>query len=145
MKVVLERVSEAKVVVKHEVVGAIGKGLMILVGFTHGDNEEKIKKMVHKISNMRIFEDENGKMNRSILDVTGSILSISQFTLYANTENGRRPSFEKQLPFEEAKKCYQLFNFELRNQNIPVEEGIFGEHMEVDHINDGPVTILLED
>lgn len=145
MRAVLERVSSAKVTVHHQVVGSISHGLMILVGFTHNDQLENIQRMVQKIVHLRIFEDENNKMNLSLLDVRGSILSISQFTLYANTENGRRPSFEKQLSYEEAKKCYTMFNQELRKHNIKVEEGIFGKHMEVDHINDGPVTILLED
>lgn len=145
MRVIIERVSSANVKINNIINGEIGHGYLLLVGFTTGDNIEKIDKMAKKIVNLRIFADENGKMNRSIIELKGSILSISQFTLYANTDNGRRPSFEKQLNYEESLNLYHMFNEKLRSFDIKVEEGIFGEHMVVDHINDGPVTIILEE
>ena len=117
---------------------------MLLVGFTYGDSEKEIDYMVDKIVHLRIFDDENGVMNQSLLDVSGSILSISQFTLYADTRKGRRPSYIKALNGDEAKGLYQLFNQKLRSAVELVEEGIFGADMKVDFINDGPVTIILE-
>lgn len=144
MRVVVQRCMKASVQVENNTVGSIGKGLMLLVGFTYGDSEKEIDYMVDKIVHLRIFDDENGVMNQSLLDVSGSILSISQFTLYADTRKGRRPSYIKALNGEEAKGLYQLFNQKLRNAVELVEEGIFGADMKVDFINDGPVTIILE-
>ena len=135
---------KASVQVENNTVGSIGKGLMLLVGFTYGDSEKEIDYMVDKIVHLRIFDDENGVMNQSLLDVSGSILSISQFTLYADTRKGRRPSYIKALNGDEAKGLYQLFNQKLRSAVELVEEGIFGADMKVDFINDGPVTIILE-
>ena len=129
--------------VENKIVGKIDKGLMLLVGFTYGDTEKEIDYLIDKIVHLRIFDDENGVMNQSLLDVSGSILSISQFTLYADTRKGRRPSYIKALNGEEANTLYQLFNQKLRQFTI-VEEGIFGADMKVDFINDGPVTIILE-
>ena len=143
MRVVVQRVSEASVLVDGHIVGKVGKGLMLLVGFTEGDNIEKIKYMVNKIINLRIFDDENGIMNKSVLDVGGNILSVSQFTLYASTVKGNRPSYVKALNGEEAIELYKQFNSLLR-EHVPVEEGIFGANMKVSLINDGPVTILME-
>ena len=143
MRVVVQRTKKSSVSVDEEVVGKIDKGLMLLVGFTEGDNIEKIKYMVNKIINLRIFDDENGIMNKSILDVSGSILSISQFTLYADTKKGNRPSYVKALNGEEAIELYKLFNLELK-KHVHVEEGIFGADMKVSLVNDGPVTIILE-
>lgn len=144
MRVVVQRCMKASVQVENNTVGSIGKGLMLLVGFTYGDSEKEIDYMVDKIVHLRIFDDENGVMNQSLLDVSGSILSISQFTLYADTRKGRRPSYIKALNGDEAKTLYQLFNQKLRSAVELVEEGIFGADMKVDFINDGPVTIILE-
>ena len=144
MKVVVQRCMKASVRVENNIVGSIGKGLMLLVGFTYGDSEEEIDYMVDKIVHLRIFDDENGVMNQSLLDVGGSILSISQFTLYADTRKGRRPSYIKALNGDDPKALYQLFNQKLRSTVKLVEEGIFGADMKVDFINDGPVTIILE-
>ena len=143
MRVVLQRSLESKVEVEGKVTGSIDNGLVILVGFTEGDNVEKIDYMVNKIVNLRIFDDENGVMNKSLLDVGGSILSISQFTLYANTEKGRRPSYVDALRGEESIKLYDLFNEKLR-EFVKVETGIFGADMKVSITNNGPVTIVME-
>lgn len=150
MKVILQRCYDASVTVDNKCVGSIDKGLMLLVGFTEGDTVKEINYMVDKIINLRIFNDENGVMNKSLVDVNGDILSISQFTLYADTRKGRRPSYVKALGGEEATKLYDLFNNVLRselqkiNKNAKVEEGIFGADMKVKFTNDGPVTIVLE-
>ena len=130
--------------VDKKVIGEIKKGLMLLVGFTEGDNKETIIKMINKIINLRIFDDENGVMNKSLLDTKGSILSISQFTLYADTRKGRRPSYLNALRGEEATKLYDEFNKLLRDNNIKVETGQFGADMKVRFTNDGPVTIILD-
>ena len=144
MKVVLQRSLNSKVEVDNKIVGSIDKGLVILVGFTSGDDIEKIDYMVNKIVNLRIFDDENGVMNKSIIDVGGSILSISQFTLYADTTKGRRPSYIKALNGEKATILYDEFNNKLRKTGINIETGIFGADMKVNIINDGPITIMLE-
>lgn len=144
MKVVVQRCKRAKVSVNNQVVGAINEGVMLLVGFTPNDSLKEIKYLADKVINLRIFDDENGVMNKSLKDVNGSILSISQFTLYADTSRGRRPSYIKALNGKEASNLYDKFNEELKNHNIHVETGIFGSEMEVDFINDGPITIILE-
>ena len=144
MKVVVQRALDASVEVDKKVIGEIKKGLMLLVGFTEGDNKETIVKMINKIINLRMFDDENGVMNRSLLDTKGSILSISQFTLYADTRKGRRPSYLNALRGEEATKLYDEFNKLLRDNNIKVETGQFGADMKVRFTNDGPVTIILD-
>ena len=144
MKVVLQRVDYAKCTVDGVITGAIDKGYMLLVGFTHSDNEEKLKKAAKKISGLRIFEDENHKMNLNIDAVKGSILSISQFTLYANTNEGNRPAFVDAMEPVKAKELYLKFNEELRTYGLRVEEGIFGAHMDIELLNSGPVTILYE-
>ena len=143
MKVVVQRSKKSSVEVDNVVVGSIDKGLVVLVGFTHGDDIHDIEYLVDKIINLRIFDDENGVMNKSILDVNGSILSISQFTLYADTLKGRRPSYVNALKNIEAKPLYDLFNEKLR-EKIKVETGIFGGDMKVAITNDGPVTIIME-
>ena len=143
MKVLVQRVKESNVKVDSKVVGSIEYGYMLLVSFTEGDNENTIDYMINKILNLRIMDDENHIMNKNILDVGGSILSISQFTLYADTKKGNRPSYIKALNGEEAIKLYDLFNKKL-SQYIHVETGIFGADMSVSLINDGPVTIMLE-
>ncbi|MBE6160580.1 MAG: D-tyrosyl-tRNA(Tyr) deacylase [Lactobacillales bacterium] len=144
MKVLVQRSLNSSVSVDNKIVGKIDNGLVLLVGFTYADTIEDIKYLVKKVINLRIFDDENGIMNKSIIDVGGSILSISQFTLYADTKKGNRPSYINALNGEEATKLYDLFNEELRNNDIKVETGIFGSDMKVSIINDGPVTIILE-
>ena len=143
MRVLVQRCDEAKVSVDNKVVGSIDKGMVILVGFTHTDTSANIDYMVDKVLNLRIYDDEFGVMNKSILDTKGSILSISQFTLYADARKGRRPSYADALNGELATKLYDEFNEKLRKQ-IHVETGIFGAEMKVSLINDGPVTIALE-
>ena len=143
MRVLVQRCDEAKVSVDNKVVGSIDKGMVILVGFTHTDTSANIDYMVDKVLNLRIYDDENGVMNKSILDTKGSILSISQFTLYADARKGRRPSYADALNGELSTKLYDEFNEKLRKQ-IHVETGIFGAEMKVSLINDGPVTIALE-
>lgn len=144
MKVIVQRSLKASCIVDNLITGKIDFGYMLLVGFTHNDNIEKIKKMVKKIINLRVFQDENDKMNLSIKNVGGSILSISQFTLYADATNGNRPSFVNAMSPVEAEKFYHIFNTLLREEGIRVEEGIFGADMHIDFINQGPVTIILE-
>ena len=143
MKAVVQRANNAKVMVDGKTVGKIDSGLMILVGFTATDGIEQITKMAHKVLNLRIFPDENGIMNKSVLEVGGSILSVSQFTLYADTKKGNRPSYIKALNGAEAKKLYDKWNEELKKE-ISVETGIFGEDMDVTFTNVGPTTILME-
>ncbi len=144
MKVVLQRVSSASCTVNGVVTGSIEKGYMLLVGFTHTDTIDNLTKAVKKISGLRIFEDENEKMNLNLETVKGKILSISQFTLYANTNEGNRPSFVDAMKPEPAKELYLKFNQMLREKGFTVEEGIFGAHMEIRLLNDGPVTICYE-
>ena len=143
MRVLVQRSLKSSVSVNDEVVGSIDKGLVLLVGFTEGDNSQKIDYLVNKILNLRIFDDENGVMNKSILDVGGSILSVSQFTLYADTKKGNRPSYVNALGGDKATLLYDEFNKKL-NEHIHVETGIFGADMKVSITNDGPITILLE-
>ena len=144
MKIVLQRVKEASVTIDGEIHGAIGKGYMILVGFNEEDNHEIIDRLVEKVIHLRVFEDENQKMNRSLLDVEGSILSISQFTLYADCRKWRRPSLINAAKPDISSPLYDYFNECLRNQGIHVETGIFGADMKCALINDGPVTIVLD-
>ncbi len=144
MKLVIQKVKESSVTINQEVVGEIGEGLMVLVGFTNGDNQQIIDKMINKLIHLRIFIDENEKMNLSLLDVKGSILSISQFTLYAGCKKGRRPSFIDAARPETASPLYDYFNEALVAQGIKVEKGVFGADMKVSLINDGPITIVLD-
>lgn len=144
MKVVVQRVNKASVVVSKKEVGKIDKGLLIFVGFTHNDNIDNIKYIVNKIINLRIFDDESGVMNLSIKDKNYEILSVSQFTLYADTKKGNRPSYINSLNYIEAEKLYNLFNDELRKTGLKVETGIFRSDMNVSLENDGPVTIIME-
>lgn len=144
MRVLVQRCDKALVRVNDNVVGSINKGLMILVGFTEGDNFDTIKYMTDKVVNLRVFDDENGIMNKSLLDKSFSILSVSQFTLYGDASKGRRPSYVNALNGSLAKPLYDKFNEELRKYGVEVETGIFGADMKVELINDGPVTIMLE-
>ncbi len=143
MRVVVQRSKYSKVEVDSKLVNEIPFGLVLLVGFTEGDSEKEIEKIAKKIVNLRIFDDENGVMNKSILDVGGQILSISQFTLYGDATKGNRPSYIKALNGKEAIKLYESFNMEL-NKYVKTLSGVFGADMEVSILNDGPVTILLE-
>ena len=144
MRVVLQRVSHASVTVEEKVIGKIQRGFLLLVGVTHDDAMEDMEYLVRKIVQMRIFEDEEGKLNRSIQDIGGEILSVSQFTLYADTKKGNRPSFSKAAPGDVALEMFEQFNGLLRDTGIPVEKGQFGADMKVELLNDGPVTILLD-
>lgn len=144
MRVVLQRVKHAKCTVDNDITGEIDKGYLLLVGFTNDDNEEKIAKAVKKIIGLRIFEDQNGKMNLNLDTVKGDILSISQFTLYANTNEGNRPSFTEAMNPVYAKELYNKFNEKLREANVKVYEGVFGAHMDIELLNDGPCTIIYE-
>ncbi len=144
MKVVVQRVSEASVTIDGEVHGKINQGYLLLVGIQDSDSEEVVRKMADKIYRMRIFVDENDKMNLSLSQVGGEILSISQFTLYADCKKGNRPSFSLAGKPEHAKKMYLYFNEYMRSLGVKVDEGIFGADMKVRLLNDGPVTILLD-
>ena len=144
MKVLVQRVISSEVEVDGRVVGQSGPGLLLFVGFTETDTSKEIDYMVDKVINLRIFDDETGVMNRSLLDINGSILSISQFTLYADASKGRRPSYIKALNGKKATLLYDEFNNKLKNTGIPTETGIFGADMKVSLTNDGPVTIMLE-
>ena len=144
MRVVLQRVAHASVTVEEKVIGKIQRGFLLLVGVTHDDAMEDMEYLIRKIVQMRIFEDEEGKLNRSIQDIGGEILSVSQFTLYADTKKGNRPSFSKAAPGDVAVEMFEQFNGLLRDTGIPVETGQFGADMKVELLNDGPVTILLD-
>ncbi len=144
MKLLIQRSKKSKVLVDNKIVGEIEKGLVVLVGFTHKDTIDDIKKITKKLVNLRIFDDDNHIMNKSILDVKGQILSISQFTLYADCKKGNRPSYINSMKANEAKKLYELFNEEIKKYNIHLETGIFQSDMLVEISNDGPVTIILE-
>ena len=143
MKVLVQRSLKSSVSVDNIVVGSIDNGLVLFVGFTHKDTIEDIDYLIKKIINLRIFDDENGVMNKSILEVGGSILSISQFTLYADTKKGNRPSYINAMGGENSIKLYDEFNNRL-SKFVSVEKGIFGADMKVNILNDGPVTIMLE-
>jgi len=144
MRVVLQRSLAAKVEVDGVITGQINKGFVLLVGITHEDTEKDVKYMAEKIANLRLFEDDLGKMNRSIFESGGSILSVSQFTLYGDTKKGRRPNFTGAAKPNHAEPLWNLFNTELRSLNLQVETGIFGAMMNVSLTNDGPVTLIVE-
>ncbi|MCL2521754.1 MAG: D-aminoacyl-tRNA deacylase [Erysipelotrichales bacterium] len=145
MKVIIQRVKEASVSVETKIIGKIKQGMLILVGFKENDDLENVKKMALKISLLRIFADANNKMNLNIKEFKGQLLSVSQFTLYADTEKGNRPSFVNSLEKEQANILFLAFNQELENiLRLKIETGSFGANMEVSLINDGPVTIILE-
>ena len=145
MRVVLQRVSRGEVRIDGEAVGRIGKGHVLLVGFAEGDGPEQVEWMADKVVGLRVFPDDEGKMNRSLADVGGDLLVVSQFTLYGDTRKGRRPSFVRAADPEVAVPLYEAFIDALRSRGVErVESGEFGAMMEVDLVNDGPVTLLLE-
>jgi len=144
MRVLLQRAKWGKVSIAGQVVGEIGLGVVLLVGVTHSDTEKEAAYLANKIANLRIFNDENGKMNRSLLDVGGAALVISQFTLYADVRKGRRPAFVEAAPPSIARPLIDRFAEMLQEHGVPVQTGEFGAHMEVSLCNDGPVTIWLE-
>ena len=145
MKFVIQRVSKASVIINRSIYSSIGHGLLLLIGIDKADNVNVLDYYVKKIINIRIFNDEHGKMNKSILDIQGSVLVVSQFTLLANTKKGNRPSYINAANPDLAEELYSKFIEKLKNYEIIVKKGRFGAHMELDFINDGPVTILLGD
>lgn len=144
MRIVLQRVREAWVRVEGREVARIGPGLLLLVGVGRADDEEEVRFWAKRVPDIRIFSDENGKLNRSLREVGGEILCVSQFTLYGDALAGRRPSFDGAAPAEKARALYDLFLEALAAEGVPVRSGIFGAHMEVGLVNDGPVTLILE-
>ncbi|MFC3211798.1 D-aminoacyl-tRNA deacylase [Planomicrobium okeanokoites] len=144
MRVILQRSKRASVTVEGSITGAIDSGYVLLVGITHEDTEKDADYCARKIAQMRLFEDEDGKMNRSIFENGGDILSISQFTLYGDIRKGRRPSFVEAARPEKAEPLWNYFNEVLRNEGLRVEEGVFGAMMDVELVNDGPVTMIVE-
>ncbi len=144
MKLVVQRVKNAQVEVEGNIVGKIGKGFLVLLGVTHKDTKEQADYLVKKLCKLRIFTDENDKMNLSLKDIKGELLIVSQFTLYADCTGGNRPSFTEAAKPEQANELYEYFCSECEKNEIHVEKGIFGAHMKVSLLNDGPVTIILE-
>ncbi|MBR2997859.1 MAG: D-tyrosyl-tRNA(Tyr) deacylase [Bacilli bacterium] len=143
MRLVIQRSKEASVSFE-DTVNSIDKGLVVLLGMTHGDTIEDINYLIRKLINLRIFDDDSGKMNYSVKDINGSILLVSQFTLYADTKDGNRPAFVKALGYEESEKLYNIFIEELSRTGIGFKTGKFGAEMKVSLINDGPVTIIID-
>mgnify|MGYP000844984378 CR=1 FL=1 len=145
MKVIIQRVSQAEVRVDDEVVGRIGRGFMLLCGIAAQDNETKLSQMAHKIANLRVFPDENGRFHYSLLDISGGVLLVPQFTLFADTSKGRRPEFFGAMKPPQAEELFSLFCSEFKHLGInPVESGVFGAMMDVSLTNQGPTTISLE-
>jgi D-tyrosyl-tRNA(Tyr) deacylase len=144
VRAVIQRVTRASVTVEGRVTGEIGAGLLVLLAVSRTDNPESATYLAEKIANLRIFSDEAGKMNLSLLDVGGSALLVSQFTLYGDTRGGRRPSYIQAAPPEQASLLYEEFVRSIRSLGVPVETGVFQAHMQVELVNDGPVTILLD-
>lgn len=144
MKAVIQRVTSASVEVEGKITGRIRQGLMVLLGVAKGDDESDVRYLIDKIRSLRIFSDEQGKMNRSLIDVGGAVLLVSQFTLLGRTSSGRRPSFDDAAPPESAKRLYEQVATGLRESGTVVETGIFAAHMQVALVNDGPVTFVLD-
>ena len=144
MRVVLQRVSRASVSVDGETIGSIGVGFLVLVGFTQGDGNSQLQWVADKIVGLRLFPDDEGKMNLDVHEVEGALLVVSQFTLYADARKGRRPSFVDAAPPDEATALYEQFVRELLARGVPVKTGSFGAKMDVDLVNDGPVTVILD-
>ena len=144
MRIVLTTVLNASVTIDNKIVGKINRGFCLLVGFTHEDNKEVVDKMIDKMLGLRVFPDENGLTNLSIYDVKGEILSVSQFTLYADVTGGRRPSFVNAMKPEQAKELYAYFNTQIKEKYGAVQTGEFGADMKVSSVNDGPFTVILD-
>ena len=144
MRAVVQRVSRAQVAVDGEIVGEVGRGLLVLLGVTHADTEVNADYLADKIAGLRVFEDENGKMNLDVAAVAGGILVVSQFTLYGDVRRGKRPSFDAAAKPERARQLYEYFAERIRAAGLPCQTGRFQEMMEVELVNDGPVTILLD-
>ena len=144
MRAVVQRVSRAQVVIDGEIAGQIGLGLLILLGVGHDDTEVDANYLAEKIAGLRVFEDDSGKMNRSVQDVGGSVLAVSQFTLYGDVRRGKRPSFDRASPPEKARQLYEFFVERIRSTGLRCETGRFQERMKVELVNEGPVTILLD-
>ena len=144
MRAVVQRVSRATCTVDGAVTGSTGPGLVVLLGVGPSDTATTAQQLAAKIAKLRVFGDDQGKMNRSVQDIAGGVLSISQFTLFGDTSRGNRPSFIGAAPPEQARELYGVFNATLRNLGLPVGEGVFGAHMVIDLTNDGPVTLTLE-
>jgi D-tyrosyl-tRNA(Tyr) deacylase len=144
VRAVVQRVRSARVEVDGEVTGAIGRGLLVLLGVGQGDTDKQAAWLAEKIAGLRIFEDADGKMNLSVQDIGGSVLVVSQFTLYGDCRKGRRPSFTEAAPPDVADRLYQVFVSHLRALGVPVETGVFQAHMDVHLVNEGPVTIIVE-
>lgn len=143
MKCVIQCVLNSNVRVNEELISSIDRGFLILSGYTFGDDKNVVKKMAQKISKLRVFADENGKTNLSLKDIGGEILSVSQFTLYADVKSGNRPSFTKAMPGKDSKDLYEYFNSCLKEEGFNVKEGIFGADMKVSLVNDGPFTVII--
>lgn len=144
MRLLIQRVNNASVTVESKIIGKINKGFLVLLGITHNDTKEEADYLVKKLCNLRVFEDKNDKMNLSIKDIEGELLIVSQFTLYADTSSGNRPSFINAAKPDKANELYEYFIEKCKENNIKTETGIFGANMQVELLNDGPVTILLE-
>ena len=144
MRIVLTTVLSASVTIENQVVGKINRGFCVLVGFTHEDNKETVDKMIDKMLGLRVFPDENGLTNLSIYDIKGEILSVSQFTLYADLAKGRRPSFVNAMKPDDAKALYAYFNEQIKAKYGAVETGVFGADMKVSSVNDGPFTVIMD-
>jgi D-aminoacyl-tRNA deacylase len=144
MRAVVQRVSRAQVAVKGEIAGEIGLGLLVLLGVSRDDTEADATYLAEKIAGLRVFEDDQGKMNRSVQEVGGSVLAVSQFTLYGDVRRGKRPSFDAAAPPEEARQLYEIFVEQIRAAGVRCETGRFQEMMKVELVNEGPVTILLD-
>jgi len=145
MRLFIQRVSQATVTVENNIAGEIGCGFLVLCGFKKDDTLTTLSKIVEKCLNLRVFEDDRGKMNLSLLDISGELLIVSQFTLYANCRKGRRPAFDNSMPPDKAEKMYEHLINEFRKSGLKVESGIFGAKMDISLINNGPVTIMLDD
>ena len=144
MRAVVQRVSRASVTVEGEVVGSIGRGFLVLLGVTHADSDRDAEYLAEKVAGLRVFEDADGKMNLSLADVGGACLVVSQFTLYGDCRKGRRPSFVSAAPPEQAERLYEVFVGAVRSRGISVATGRFRKHMDIELVNDGPVTLLLD-
>ena len=144
MRAVVQRVSRAQVKVNNQITGQIGCGLLVLLGVGAADDEKAARHLAEKIAHLRVFEDDEGKMNCSLLEARGAVLAVSQFTLYGDCRKGRRPSFDRAARPEQARALYEQFVERLQEQSVPVEQGVFQAMMEVELVNDGPVTLLLD-